>query len=136
MTQQAQDYKISHELPPIYDKCVEKWGVSFDNTAFTYGNVIHIKGGISDNLLAHELVHVKQQTEMGAELWWDKYLSDDKFRLSQEVEAYQAQYKDIMGFIRDRNMLARFLMGYAEALSGNMYGNLVTRGEAIKLITK
>lgn len=128
------NYKISHELPPVYDRCVELWGVSFDNTVWTYGDTIYCKNMPSDNLLAHELVHVKQQTLIGADEWWMKYFADPEFRLSQEVEAYRAQYKHFP--TNNREIKARVLVQFAQALSGEMYGKIITFGEAVKLISK
>ena len=64
---------------------------------YTYGDTVYIPNGeaLSDDLEVHEAVHIKQQAEMGAEEWWKKFLEDPEFRLSQELEAYQAQWEYI-----------------------------------------
>lgn len=123
-------------LPPkgIYEKCQEKWGVDFETTVFTYGNTIHSKQPVSDDLLAHELTHVKQQTETDKDVWWHKYFEDPAFRFQQELEAYRNQYKWILAHVRDRNAQARGLLHCAKSLSGSMYGNMLTLSEALKLI--
>lgn len=129
-------YQTSSELPPVYEECVKRWGVSFDNTIFTYGDTIHSKRPISEELLAHELVHVRQQTEMGKELWWERYFEDPQFRLEQEVEAYRAQYKWCLTSYSNREWVARALVQHAASLSGTMYGKIISFSEAIKLISK
>ena len=130
------EYTISHELPPVYDRCVQLWGVSFKNTVFTYGNTIHTKNDLSNDLLAHELVHVRQQTKMDKDEWWMRYFADPQFRLEQEVEAYRAQYKWFVNNLTDREGIAKMLVWLASLLSGEMYGKIISRGEAIKLLSK
>lgn len=131
--------KISTRKPPahIYDPCVEKWGVDFNKgIVFTYGDTIHSKDPIPRDLMVHELTHVRQQREIegGADAWWEKYLSDDEFRLSQELEAYRKQYQWVKNNVKDRNQQAKDLQFFAQCLSGPMYGNLMTQREAMKAI--
>lgn len=42
-------------------------------------------------LIAHEMVHVRQQAATGWLAWWWRYLTDESFRLDQELEAYRVQ---------------------------------------------
>ena len=121
------EYKISNSPPDvIYEEAKRKWGVDFENTIFTVGDTIHTKYELSPDLLAHELVHVRQQTEMGTDKWWRKYFSDEFFRLEQEVEAYGAQYKWVLDNKKDRNVRALLLRAYAKSLSGKMYGDMIS----------
>lgn len=90
------EIKYSTKIPPVYQQCKKQFGVSWDKgIVMTYGDTVYSKFGenLSDDLIAHEATHVKQQTAMGKELWWDKYFADKKFRLSQEIEAYKNQMK-------------------------------------------
>lgn len=131
------DYKISKDPPEgIYEKAKELWKVDFENTVFTYGDTIHSKYPLTSDVLAHELVHVRQQTEMGKDVWWNRYWTDPQFRLDQEAEAYREQYRTVCNLIADRNNRSKALLFYAQSLSGSMYGMIVSRGEAIKLITQ
>lgn len=131
------DYKTSDIPPPVYESAKELWGVDFDKgTVFTYGSTIHSKTPLSDDLLAHELVHVRQQTLIGRDEWWMKYFADPEFRLEQETEAYRAQYKWFVNNLSAREGVAKTLVWLASLLSGEMYGKLITRSEAIKLISK
>lgn len=126
--------RIVSEPPPsrIYNACVKQFGVSFDDgVVFTYGDTVHSKYPMSKDLEIHEGVHVKQQVDYGVVAWWDKYLTDEDFRLSQELEAYKAQYKWAKKNIKSRDDRAKLLTRIARDLSGTMYGNLLTYQEAL-----
>ena len=126
--------------PPksIYTKCQKKFGkdiVDMDKgVVFTYGNTIYTKNKLPYAILKHEEVHVKQQTEMGKTKWWNKYLEDDQFRFSQELEAHQAEYKAYCEETKDRNKQAIYKQHIALRLSSPLYGKLITTQEALKLI--
>lgn len=129
-------YKLS-KLPPegIYKECQQRWGVDFDEgVVFTYGDTIHAKHPLTEDLLAHELTHVRQQTGMGKDLWWREFFEDDSFRFRQELEAYRAQYEWVKKNVKDRNEQARILRHCAYCLSGEMYGNMLTFQEALAVI--
>ncbi len=105
------NYFISN-IPPesVYDEAVEKFGIDFYghpiSTIFTFGDTVHVASGVlEDDILEHELTHVKQQTEYpgGAPAWWRRYFDDMNFRFSQEIEAYRVQYDYIVSTVRDRN---------------------------------
>lgn len=139
MTHPAKEIKpnILHEKPPahIYDRAVELFGVNFDTgVVFAVGHTIYTKFDMTPDLLEHELVHVKQQEEMGIEIWWERYFTDVPFRLSQEIEAYQTQYRWIERHFKDRNARHYYLNAFAGFLSGPMYGNLMSHSEAMKVI--
>jgi hypothetical protein len=96
--------KFSSEKPAIYEKCREKFGVDWDRgIVITYGEVIHSKNPISEDLKIHEETHIKQQSEIGTEKWWEMYFENKNFRLSQETEAYQNQVKFIRKNIKDKS---------------------------------
>lgn len=129
------EYKLSTVPPPVYERARELWGVDFDKgVVFTFGDTIHCKWPIPPDVLAHELVHVKQQTEQSKDYWWFKYFTDAEFRLEQELEAYRAQYQWIVKHVKDRNIRAKYLTHYAQCLSGEMYGKMLLQTDAIKLI--
>ncbi len=131
------EVKFSNEKPPIYERCVAAFGPMVDwddGIIFTYGDTIHCKGDIPPDLVVHESVHIRQQTAMGADKWWDKYLVDAAFRLSQEVEAYKAQVKWIYANVKDRNESFRLRAKIYGFLSSSLYGNLVTSAEARALV--
>jgi len=130
--------QINTQQPPehIYKPCKEKFGIDFDRgTIFTVGEDIHIKNPdkLSQDLLAHELVHIIQQQEIGADNWWERYLEDDAFRLEQEIEAYGEQYRYAQEKY-NRQQRRLLLKEMSENLSGKMYGNLLSKEQAKELI--
>lgn len=129
----------SKQKPPqwILDAVKEKWGVEWKSTViFTYNGVISSSTGkMTRDLVAHEKTHIQQQKDIGSgDIWWKKYLEDDEFRYSQELEAYQNQYRWLLNNEPNKNEVFKFLMHYAQSLSGEMYGSMVTFNEAMKAI--
>lgn len=103
---------------------------------FTYGNAIYNPANVPIDLalMAHEQTHSIQQEKDGPEKWWKKYLIDKDFRLAQEVQAYQVQYRYYCNEVKDRNRRYRFLNSIAGDLASEMYGNIISKSEAIKVI--
>ena len=101
-----------------------------DRTIFAYDKVIYSNYDLPMNLVVHETVHFDQQEHFGLDKWVDMYLNDDEFRLEMEIEAYRKQLE----FIKDSKLKARVWIESAQNLSSELYGNLVSRAEAIKLL--
>lgn len=124
-----------NQYPPNIDKVREVLDVSKPGVIFTYGNEIYIPSGIPlpDHLEVHEGVHVKQQYLMGKDTWWEQYLHDEQFRLSQELEAYREQMRFIkQRYSRDyRRMMLNQL---AKDLSSGIYGKVIDKHRAKQLI--
>ena len=133
-------YKIKYSRPNkfgIYERAVKQFGVDFEKGCiFTVGNKIYTKSDLPQYLIIHETTHIRQQAKMGVEKWWDRYFEDEKFRFSQELEAYRNQYKYITENYNDDKTINMLLKSLAKDLSGYIYGNLCSFGEAIKLIQK
>ena len=118
------------QKPPNWDLLVKTFNVKWENTVVTFGNNVYSEKPISNDLIAHELVHVKQQGK-NPNLWWKKYIADKAFRLDQEVEAHIAQMKDIKKHSgKDRNYIAVARARLASYLSSSMYGNCISYDEA------
>ena len=129
------EIKYSKEIPPIYYLCRDKFGVDWDKgVIFTYGDTIYCKKELDAELKVHEATHVRQQKDMGAEVWWDMYLNDSSFRLMQEVEAYRNQYKFLQEHIKDRNRLFKEKHKILMHLSSSIYGYMVTYAQAMKIL--
>lgn len=130
--------KIETSKPEIADKLKEQFGVDYDKGTLiiTYEGKIYCKAGvISNDLLIHEMTHIEQQEKFGKKnSWWGKYLVDPEFRLSQELKAYQNQFGYFKATIKDRNRLYQARVMIAKQLASEMYGNIITADEAIKLI--
>lgn len=94
------EYKISKLEPEVYQKVKERFGLKIDFPAglvFACYPYIHVYAGrLPDDVLAHELVHLERQKLIGVDVWWDKYINDEKFRFNEELLAYKAQYKYVL----------------------------------------
>lgn len=128
---------IYHDYPPNFNAIAKVLKVRhMPGVIFTYGDTVYIPNGqpMPPHLEAHEAVHIKQQAKAGPELWWDRYLTDTQFRLDQEVEAYQAQYQYLLDHYSrpERRMILKHII---KSLASGMYGHLVNREQAERLIT-
>lgn len=127
--------KLKHNKPQIYDRLKKHFNIDWDNgIIITYGNNVYCKYEIPFHLEIHEEVHIKQQNAYGPEQWWDRYISDPQFRLEQEREAYLKQAIWVKANIKDRNEKYRILNKIVLDFSSGIYGNIITREEASKLI--
>jgi hypothetical protein len=129
--------KILKQLPPNYeDICKHIPAVRQIKTiVFTYGNTVYAPAGnaLPPDLIAHEQVHIDRQNNPAK--WWEKYLTDIQFRLDEELAAYRVQYQYAeKHYSRAHRRL--LLTHISKDLSGSMYGKLITRKEAIALITQ
>lgn len=118
--------KIVNEFPPNIEK-IKKVVEITPMTIFTYGDTIYNPGAHSPfppELLAHEVVHSIQQGQ-DPEAWWDKYLSDVHFRLSQELDAYRAQYKKFRHLTTSKKLRADLVNRLAKDLASPLYGNII-----------
>lgn len=126
---------IVNGFPPNIEKIRAAFPVR-RNTVYTYGDSIYAPGydSLSKDLIEHERVHCAQQGS-DIEGWWDRYIADRDFRLSQEVEAYRKQYQAFKSSCGGSKTKCFQLLKYiATDLSGPMYGNLVGIFEAMRLI--
>lgn len=103
-----------------------------DNISFTYGNTIYAKRDLSYGLVAHEVIHVLQQMDIGKDIWWHIYMEDWLFRLEQELEAYRNQYRVYQ--LNDPEEAEIELDRIARDLSGGMYGDIVSFERAKEMI--
>ena len=130
--------EVVFEYPPNIDEIDAVLKVKGrDGIVYTYGEQIYAPGldSISLDVVAHEEVHIEQQRKMTPEAWWGRYLIDVDFRIEQEVEAYRVQWQYAeKHYNREyRRGLKKFI---AESLSSSMYGNVISRKEAERLITE
>ena len=115
--------KFKRGLPPNYELLAKHFPMK-GGEIFTYGNKIYTPSRLSPSLIAHEKTHVRQQLKMGVEIWWARYIADEDFRFSQELEAHQVEYR-----------AGGRLKVIAERLASPLYGNLTTVRIAAGLIT-
>jgi hypothetical protein len=126
--------KIVKGFPPNIDELRARFNPP-PGTVFAYGDTIYSPANVnlSADLIAHETTHFAQQARSGGpEAWWRRYIDDPQFRLEQELEAYRAQYATLTTLPRpERRAL---LAHYCKSLASSMYGGIVTKEQARKLI--
>lgn len=76
-------------------------------------------------LIAHETVHAAQMTKHGTWRFWWHYITDSKFRLEMELEAYRVQLA----------MAPQSLERVATALSSRYFLN-ITNAQAVSLLRR
>ena len=134
------DVKVKVEKPPIYEEVIKVFEINPESTLFTYGDTIYAPGGgdIPDHLIIHEQVHMKQQNynDADAAIWWENFLKDKEFRLTQEAEAYAAQYAFICKTVKNHEERFKIRMDLAKFLSGAMYGFMINQVEGAGLINR
>lgn len=123
---------ILKELPPNYEliktvfpNCEERKAV------FTYGENIYnpFNANITPDIEYHESIHTKQQGS-NIDEWWLKYCNDKVFRLEQEIEAYGEQLAfAVKNGVRGK-LYDWIKEKLAQALSGELYGNMISYQEA------
>lgn len=101
-----------------------------DKTIFAYGDTIYTNYEMHEDVYQHELKHLERQGIIGVDKFVEQYLYSPSFRLEEEVIAYRHQLKSI----KDRGLRHAVRLDCAENLSSGMYGSLITREEALKLL--
>lgn len=119
---------------------------------YTYGDTIYTTslGEIPVWIIEHEKVHSQRQYELGAskygttskhkiydlgaEIWWYKYLRDPEFRLEEELLAHRVELDVFSRFYTDRNTRRIYLKSIAKRLSSGMYGRMVSFEKAKRMI--
>lgn len=128
--------KMVKAYPPNFAKIREAFPTAsrMHGVIFCYGDTVYNPGGVTlyEPILAHEAVHSRQQGK-SPEAWWDRYIAEPKFRFDQELEAHREEYQ-VAGRSLTRNQRRQLLRGLAHRLSGPLYGKMVTKDEASRLI--
>lgn len=107
---------------------------------YAYGDRIYNPSGVKvvPWILEHEKVHCTRQLldeqHINVEEWWSDYIYNAPFRLEEEVLAHRKEWSMTQDLISVRDRL-HYLDMMVDRLSGPIYGNMVTRDEARRLIT-
>lgn len=129
------ELKYSKKPPEIYKKLHELFGVNWaDGIVIADNWMIHCRYNVAPEKVVHEIQHLKRQTEVGRDLWWELYLGNKDFRFQEESKAYYEEAKFIKDNIKDRNFAFKMLWELCESLSGNTYGQMCSFDEAKKLL--
>lgn len=129
--------KILHTHPPNIKTIMKKFPdvATMPGVVYTHGDTIYNPSGndLPDHLIHHEQVHIRQQALTNPRQWWGQYISDENFRLEQELEAYREQY-DFIKIHYNREQRRALLDKLATDLSGSMYGKILDKKMAKELI--
>ncbi len=106
-----------------------------EDTVFPYKDDIYSNHILPPDIYVHEVAHLEQQKNIGADEWEKRYLKDDKFRLDQEIQAYRVQLRIVNDYTKDRNKRYQAKVKCAQALASKLYGNIVDYQQALKLLT-
>jgi len=127
--------KLKDTKPEIYERLKKHFDIDWDRgIIITYGDNVYCKYQLSEAKIIHEATHCEQHRVYGVEKWWDRYIEDIPFRLSQEVEAYKNEANFIRKTVKDRNLRFQMLRKIYIDLSSPIYGSIVTASEAEKLL--
>lgn len=128
------EYIVKVEDPPNIETLREVFPLT-GREIFAWDGVIYNPSGsrLPQELIDHEMTHFRQQ-DGDAEGWWARYITDVAFRLEQELEAHQVEYKSFCKYNKDRNKQARYLQLIARRLASPMYGGVLSGREAARRI--
>jgi hypothetical protein len=127
--------KILIEYPPIFEEIDKVFHVRGKPVIYAWGDTIYNPMSIyvSSHLMTHEMVHGQQQGD-DIEGWWGRYLVDPEFRLEMELPAHKAEYRSMLKGVKDRNTKNEVLMIIAGKIASPIYNNIISRGQAAKLL--
>lgn len=127
--------KTRHDIPPIFYKLKEKFSVEWGKVIVAHYPDIFCAVDIPEQKYVHEEVHLDRQKVMGVGEWWGKYLTDEAFRLNEEVLAYRTEIEWIKKNVPLRNERRYLLNLIYSDLASYVYGNIISEAEAKKLCT-
>lgn len=136
--------KIVKAFPPLFKRIAETFPVKGkQGILYAWGDRIYNPSGVKipPSLLAHEELHGKRQLyiktrdwEKTIRNWWEKYLTDPEFRLNEEVLAHRVEAADFISWAHTDVTYSNYLNMMAERLSSPLYGSLVSKDRAMRLI--
>ena len=121
--------------PPNFEKIAAVFPAARrPGVIFTYGDTVYVSGdaALPVQLQVHEGVHVEQQKLMGRDVWWDRYLINDRFRFQEELTAHRAEYRTLCKI--SKSLGKKHLYFIADRLSSPLYGGCCTLKQARKAI--
>lgn len=116
---------IYGQFPPnINEICAAIPQARRPGVIFAYGDKIFVPSGndLEYHLKVHEAVHCIRQKELGVVFWWEKYLTDLRFRYHEELMAHRAEYDSRIKGSPNRNQRRAALKMVAMRLASPLYG--------------
>jgi hypothetical protein len=136
--------------PPLYDEIAKAFPIRGRDILFAWGDTIFNPGGvpIPPELVAHETVHCQRQLaycpefrnlnpELQVTLWWNRYIADKNFRLTEEMPAHIVEYQTILQTIGDNRKARRKALSHvAHKMASSLYGPMISLDDAKHFIAK
>lgn len=132
--------KVIRAYPPNFSQIAKVFPVKGrPGILYAYGDRIYNPSGVEVTpwIMAHETVHsMRQGREDTTQDWWCQYLIDTEFRLQEELLAHQAEWRTYAHVMQATGEGTKegYLNLIAGRLASPLYGSLVTKAEARRLI--
>lgn len=117
---------------PLMERYKKAFPAINNQTIIAYDKDIYTNYALPPDLLIHEQRHLAQQEKYGLENWVEYFLKDAEFRMKMELDAYREQLKSI----KDREFRNKVRLASAKTLSSELYGNICSYQEALKLLSQ
>ena len=101
-----------------------------DGTIFALYPNIYTNNKLTSDLLVHEITHLRQQEKIGVKEWVKNFLENPAKRIEYELEAYRNQISSF----KNRELKNKCRIWASETLSSALYGNIISKDEAFKLL--
>ena len=101
-----------------------------ENTIFVFDKYIYTNNTLPDDIVIHEIAHLKRQQEVGAKEWIQNYITIPEFRLNEEKIAYLHQLRAVKKSTDDREELFNIMHESAMNISSGLYGKMISYQEA------
>lgn len=129
--------EVRFEPPPNYDAIKAFFQVEGRSVFFSYAPYVYSPSGaqLPTELVDHEAMHIWRQQRESVEVWWMRYLTDEKFRLEEEIIAHIVEAKQrirMRGDNRHQRRAATAFIG--SKLASPLYGQMVKKREAMQIL--
>jgi len=128
---------ILEQFPPNINEIRQYLDVDKHKPFFCYGNTLYnpFKQIIPEDILFHESIHAKQQTNyFSPDFWWQKYLMDREFRKEVELEAFARQYLWLKQYVPEK-AYREALEDFSVILSSDLYDLNLNKYQARTLLS-
>jgi hypothetical protein len=143
--------KTKNDYPQFYSQ-IKHYLPMLEDSWYTVGNVIYNPKNyyLTPDAIRHEMKHSEQQSEYQkgeswiiklprtrVKEWWNRFLQDPAFRLSQDLPAYQVQLWELETVLDERK-LKEMRRLFAKDLNSPLYHKdgkpLIKIGQAIRAL--
>lgn len=128
--------QIIKDFPPNYEEVRKAFpAIKGRNILFSWGDKLYNPGGIlvPRFIRVHEAAHGARQ-KGDVEGWWRRYIDDPDFLLEEELIAHSVEQEYRLKHAFNRRERRAILKQTAERLASRIYGPVVSKKKARKLL--